>query len=183
MCYPNGYSSSKEKGLRLMLELKYICNYTHYRSLSLMHKCSSPLVQEHICSPHLRLHFPLSLYLGNQAPSALWFPYLFRDLPDHCGSWSLWNKGWVFLSVWFREEADYYQSMSLPHVFIPSRTRSCRSMWLCFREPQIRAITDITLSFHHFLAGNCCPPQTGPIPLPESWFFSGNMGEESLNPG
>ena len=136
MCYPNGYSSSKEKGLRLMLELKYICNYTHYRSLSLMHKCSSPLVQEHICSPHLRLHFPLSLYLGSQAPSTLWFLYLFRDLPDHCGSWSLWNKGWVFLSVWFREEADYYQSMSLPHVFLPSRTCSCRSMWLCFREPQ-----------------------------------------------
>ena len=27
-------------------------------------------------------------------------------------------------------------------------------MWLCFREPQIRAITDITLSFHHFLAGD-----------------------------
>ena len=26
--------------------------------------------------------------------------------------------------------------MSLPHVFLPSRTRSCRSMWLCFREPQ-----------------------------------------------
>ena len=51
-----------------------------------MHKCASPLVQEHICIPHLRLHFPLSLYLGSQAPSALWFLYLFRDLPDHCGS-------------------------------------------------------------------------------------------------
>ena len=25
--------------------------------------------------------------------------------------------------------------MSSPHVFPPSRTRSCRSMWLCFREP------------------------------------------------
>ena len=41
-----------------------------------------------------------------------------------------------------------------PWVFLPSRTRSCRSMWLCFREPQIRAITDITLSFHHYLAGD-----------------------------
>ena len=118
-----------------------------------MHKCASPLVQEHICSPHLRLHFPLSLYLGSQAPSALWFSYLFRDLPDHCGSWALWNK-MGFIRVWFREEADYYQSMSLSHVSLPSRTCSCRSMWFCFKEPQIRAIIDITLSFHHFLAGD-----------------------------
>ena len=47
-----------------VLSQMYFCNYTHYCSLSLMHKCCSPLIQEHICSPYLRLHFPLLLYMG-----------------------------------------------------------------------------------------------------------------------
>ena len=34
-----------------------------------------------------------------------------------------------------------------------------------------------------FLLETCHPPQTGPIPPPEYWFFSGNMGEETLHPG
>ena len=38
-------------------------------------------------------------------------------------------------SVWFREDSEYYESMSFPHVSLPSRTHSCRSMRLCFREP------------------------------------------------
>ena len=64
---------SNEKDLFLNLGVTYVCNYTHYCLLSLMRKCCSPLVHEHICSPDLRLHFSLLLYIGNQAPSALYF--------------------------------------------------------------------------------------------------------------
>ena len=71
---------SNEKGLFLKSELMDICNYIHYCSLSLMHKCCSPLIHEHM---DIRLLFSLLLYMGIEAPSALWFPYLFRDLPDH----------------------------------------------------------------------------------------------------
>ena len=67
---------SNEKSLFLNSGETYVCNYTHYCLLSLMRKCCSPLVHEHICSPDLRLHFSLLLYIGNQAPSALWFLYL-----------------------------------------------------------------------------------------------------------
>ena len=74
---------SNEKGLCLKSELMDICNYIPYCSLSLMHKCCSPLICEHIRNPDIRLLFPLLLYMGIEAPSALWFPYLFRDLPDH----------------------------------------------------------------------------------------------------
>ena len=74
---------SNEKGLCLKSELMDICNYIPYCSLSLMHKCCSPLICEHIRNPDIKLLFPLLLYMGIEAPSALWFPYLFRDLPDH----------------------------------------------------------------------------------------------------
>ena len=62
---------SNEKELFLNSGVMYVCNYTHYCSLSLMHICCSPLVHEHTCSPDLRLYFSLLLYIGNQAPSAL----------------------------------------------------------------------------------------------------------------
>ena len=44
--------------------------------------------------------------------------------------------------------------MSFSHISLPSRARSCRSMWLCLGNQEGRSITDITLSFHHFLTGD-----------------------------
>ena len=67
----------------VLSELMDICNYIHYCSLSLMHKCWSPFIRERIRSPDIKLLFPPLLYMGIEAPSALWFPYLLRDLPDH----------------------------------------------------------------------------------------------------
>ena len=64
---------SNEKGLLLNSGAMYVCNYTHYCFLCLMHKCCSALVHELICSLDLRLHFSLLLYIGSQAPSSLCF--------------------------------------------------------------------------------------------------------------
>ena len=86
--------------------------------------------------------------------------------------------GKVIVVEYSAENAHRVQEMGLATDVIVADATNVMDVY-----HKVMAITDITLSFHHFLAGNCCPPQTGPIPLPESWFFSGNMGEESLNPG
>ena len=99
----------------------------------------------------LKLHFSLLGSLGSQALSALWIPYI-RDIPDQSGSWALGNKWWVFFSVWFREEADYYQSLNSSHISLPSRTGSCRS--LPFREPWGQDYYRHHPSFHLFLSGD-----------------------------
>ena len=99
----------------------------------------------------LKLHFSLLGSLGSQALSALWIPYI-RDIPDQSGSWALGNKWWVFFSVWFREEADYYQSLNSSHISLPSRTGSCRS--LPFRKPWGQDYYRHHPSFHLFLSGD-----------------------------
>ena len=44
--------------------------------------------------------------------------------------------------------------MNSSPVSVPSGTHSCKSIWLCFREPEVRTITDIIIFSHHFLTGD-----------------------------
>ena len=80
---------SNEKGLFLNSGAMYVCNYTHYCFLSLMHKCCSVLVHELICSPDLRLHFPLLLYIRNQGSLSPVVSVFISDLPDYSGKYGL----------------------------------------------------------------------------------------------
>ena len=89
---------SNEKGLFLNSGVMYVCNYTHYCFLSLMHKCCSPLIREHIRSPDIRPLFPLLLYMGIEAPSALWFG-IYLGIYQITVAVELFETRWVFLSV------------------------------------------------------------------------------------
>lgn len=119
-----------------------------------MHKCCSPLVQEHISSPHLRLHFPLLLYMGIQSLSALCFLYLLGiyqiilaiklfKTNDGCSSAFDLQKRLIITSP----------SSSSMFLFLleqfPSGPCVCAS-----GDHEVRTVTDITVSFHCFLTGD-----------------------------
>ena len=118
-----------------------------------MHKCCSVLVHELICSPDLRLHFPLLLYIGNQGSLSPVVSVFISDLPDYSGKYGLWNKRWIIFSVWFRKESDYNKFMSSSHVSPPFGTYSFRPCSCVLGNHQVRTIIDIALSFHHFHPG------------------------------
>lgn len=106
-----------------------LSKYKHYHSFSFMCKCSSSLFHEHIFGPDPRHNFCFFLYLGRQALylSGIYYRSL-RQL-------NCLKQRMAFFSVWFRRRGWLLWVHELPHVS-PSRTRPCRSMWLCFREPR-----------------------------------------------
>ena len=71
MCPSKWIFINQMRKVFFLTQERRMCVITHIIAFCL--SCCSPLVHEHICSPDLRLHFSLLLYIGNQAPSALYF--------------------------------------------------------------------------------------------------------------